>query len=70
LQRNGGDQLGLRQRRRHKELISAGKHIRTDYHQQYLAKNPAKSKILEATIAVWNDFNAKLGSFSDEYSSL
>jgi antitoxin CcdA len=30
----------------------------------------AKAKTLEATIAVWNDFNSKMGSFSDEYSSL
>jgi len=30
----------------------------------------AKAKTLETTIAVWNDFNAKIGSFADEYSSL
>lgn len=30
----------------------------------------AKAKTLEATIATWNDFNAKLGSFADEYSTL
>ncbi len=30
----------------------------------------AKAKTLEATIALWNDFNAEMGSFSDEYSSL
>jgi antitoxin CcdA len=30
----------------------------------------AKAKAIEATITAWNDFNAKRGSFADEYSSL
>jgi antitoxin CcdA len=30
----------------------------------------AKTKTLETTISVWNDFNAKTGSFADEYSPL
>ena len=30
----------------------------------------AKAKALEATIAIWNDFNARLGSFADEHSTL
>jgi antitoxin CcdA len=30
----------------------------------------AKSKALETTVAAWNDFNAEIGSFADEYSSL
>ena len=30
----------------------------------------AKAKTLAATIATWNEFNAKSGSFADEYSSL
>ena len=29
-----------------------------------------KAKALEATVAIWNDFNAKVGSFADEYSTL
>jgi antitoxin CcdA len=29
-----------------------------------------KAKSLEATMATWNEFNAKSGSFADEYSSL
>lgn len=29
-----------------------------------------KAKALEATVAIWNDFNAKVGSFSDEHSTL
>jgi hypothetical protein len=27
----------------------------------------AKAKTLQAAVAVWNDFNSKMGSFSDEY---
>jgi hypothetical protein len=34
------------------------------------AHRSAQEKTIELTIAVWNDFNARLGSFSDEYSSL
>lgn len=30
----------------------------------------AKAKTLDATIAMWNDFNAGHGSFADEYSTL
>ena len=30
----------------------------------------AKEKALEATILMWNEFNAKSGSIADEYSSL
>jgi antitoxin CcdA len=30
----------------------------------------AKSRVLDATIAVWNTFNSKSGSIADEYSSL
>jgi len=35
-------------------------------HQQRITK----ARTLEATIATWNDFNAKRGSFADEYSPL
>ncbi|MCX7140586.1 MAG: type II toxin-antitoxin system CcdA family antitoxin [Proteobacteria bacterium] len=30
----------------------------------------AKAKTIEVTMATWNDFNAKHGSFADEYSPL
>ena len=30
----------------------------------------AQARTIEETIATWNDFNAKLGSFADEYSTL
>jgi antitoxin CcdA len=42
----------------------------SDFVAQEQKHRLAKTKTLEATIALWNDFNAKSGSFSDEYSSL
>ena len=30
----------------------------------------ARSKAAESTVKLWNDFNSKSGSISDEYSSL
>jgi len=42
----------------------------SDFVAQEQQSRLAKSKALRATIAVWNDFNAKIGSFADEYSSL
>ncbi|MDP3483435.1 MAG: type II toxin-antitoxin system CcdA family antitoxin [Sulfuricella sp.] len=30
----------------------------------------AAAKTVEATIVTWNDFNAQLGSFADEHSTL
>jgi len=30
----------------------------------------ASSKVVESTVKLWNDFNSKSGSISDEYSSL
>lgn len=30
----------------------------------------AKAKTLESTVSMWNDFNAKHGSFADEHSTL
>lgn len=41
-----------------------------DYVNYERQQRLAKAKTLEATIATWNDFNAKLGSFADEHSTL
>jgi antitoxin CcdA len=30
----------------------------------------AKSKVVQSTVSMWNEFNSKSGSISDEYSSL
>lgn len=35
-----------------------------------LQERVAKARQLEATIATWNDFDAKFGAFADEYSTL
>jgi antitoxin CcdA len=41
---------------------------------EYIAKERgerlARSKAIDATIAIWNEFDTKLGSIADEYSSL
>jgi len=42
----------------------------SDFVAQEQRNRLAKTKSLEATIAMWNDFNAKMGSIADEYSSL
>jgi antitoxin CcdA len=42
----------------------------SDFVAQEQRHRLAKAKALETTIAVWNDFNSKSGSFADEYSSL
>lgn len=35
-----------------------------------LQQRYAKAQTVAATMATWNDFNAKLGSFADEHSTL
>ena len=42
----------------------------SDFVAQEQRNRLAKSKTLQATVAVWNDFNADIGSFADEYTSL
>ena len=41
-----------------------------DYVEHERQQRMAKTKTLEATMTMWNDFNAKHGSFADEYSTL
>lgn len=41
-----------------------------DYVEHERQQRIAKARTLEATISMWNDFNAKRGSFADEYSPL
>jgi len=41
-----------------------------DYVEHARQQRIAKARTLEATVALWNDFNSKRGSFADEYSSL
>lgn len=41
-----------------------------DYVEHERKQRLAKATAVEATVSMWNDFNAKRGSFADEYSSL
>lgn len=41
-----------------------------DFIEHERQQRMAKAKTLAATIATWNDFNARFGSFADEYSTL
>jgi post-segregation antitoxin (ccd killing protein) len=41
-----------------------------DYVQAERNQHMAKAEALEATIATWNSFSDKHGSFADEYSTL
>jgi antitoxin CcdA len=40
------------------------------YIEQERQQRIAKAETLRSTIATWNDFSAKHGSFADEYSTL
>ena len=41
-----------------------------DYVEHEHRQRMAKAGTLDATMSMWNDFNANHGSFADEYSSL
>lgn len=41
-----------------------------DYVEHERQQRLAKAKTVDATVSMWNAFNAKYGSFADEYSSL
>jgi antitoxin CcdA len=42
----------------------------SDFVAQEQKRRLAKAKAIEATVDTWNEFNVKVGSISDEYSSL
>ena len=42
----------------------------TDYVEHERRQRLAKANTAEATVSMWNAFNARHGSFADEYSSL
>lgn len=41
-----------------------------EYVEQQHQQRIARARELQATVSMWNEFNAKHGSFADEYSSL
>ncbi|CAG0950293.1 hypothetical protein RHDC4_00037 [Rhodocyclaceae bacterium] len=40
------------------------------YVQQEHQARLSKAKAIDTTVAMWNDFNARRGSFADEFSTL
>jgi antitoxin CcdA len=51
-------------------LSSIVESLLADFVKNEQKKRMDKAKTIKATIDSWNDFNAKHGSFSDEYSTL
>jgi antitoxin CcdA len=51
-------------------LSGAVEALLSDFVVQEQKQRLTKTKALAATIAMWNDFNSKIASFSDEYSLL
>jgi antitoxin CcdA len=41
-----------------------------DFVERERQRRIAEARTIEASMAMWNDFNAKHGSFADEYSPL
>ncbi|OFZ70935.1 MAG: plasmid maintenance protein CcdB [Betaproteobacteria bacterium RBG_16_58_11] len=41
-----------------------------DFVERKRQQRLAEAQALEATIAIWNDFDSKVGSFADEHSTL
>jgi hypothetical protein len=51
-------------------LSSVVETLLADYVEAARQERINQSRVTEKTIAVWNDFNVKVGSFADEYSTL
>lgn len=64
------EDLVVQVRRLTDNLAGVVESLLADYVEHERQQHIAKARTLEATIAMWNDFNAKQGSFADEYSTL
>jgi antitoxin CcdA len=51
-------------------LSGVVENLLADYVERQRMEHLAKSETIAATVATWNDFNAKRGSFADEHSTL
>jgi post-segregation antitoxin (ccd killing protein) len=51
-------------------LSSVVESLLAEFVAQEQAQRTAKASALDATMAAWNQFNAKSGSFADEHSTL
>lgn len=51
-------------------LSGVVENLLADYVEHQRMEHLDKAKSIAATVATWNDFNAKRGSFADEHSTL
>lgn len=51
-------------------LSGVVENLLADYVANERKSRRAEEKALKLTVATWNDFNARSGSFADEYSTL
>jgi antitoxin CcdA len=64
------EDLVMRARSLTDNLSGVVESLLTDYVAQEDAKRRAQHDMVAATVASWNDFNDRQGSFADEYSTL
>ena len=64
------EDLVLRARDMTDNLSAVVESLLAEFVERERQKRFDKSRTLEATIATWNEFNARWGSFADEYSTL
>ena len=51
-------------------LSGVVEHLLVGFVERQQQEAREKAKVVEATVAAWNNFNAKHGSFADEHSTL
>ena len=64
------EDLVVRVRELTNNLSGVVESLLTDYVEHERQQRMAKTRTIEATMSMWNTFNAKHGAFADEYSSL
>ena len=64
------EDLVLRARAITDNLSGVVESLLADFVENERQQSLARAKALQATIATWNDFNLKAGSFADEHSTL
>lgn len=64
------EDLVLQARTMTNNLSSVVESLLKDFVAHAQQQRLAEAKALEATIATWNDFGSKVGSFADEHSTL
>jgi len=51
-------------------LSGVVENLLANFVEQERVQRLTKDKVIQATVATWNEFNAKHGSFADDYSTL